>query len=166
MAKQDKPHWEVSYEKTQDAKRERILRLVRSSPSYPRPPRDPSLVPTSVNGKIAVRNAANGDTLAGHSNSYELEALTFAFRIKSGELVSFYRIQLVSGYPEKLDFVPYRIFAITHNASPTVEGLAARARMSPEIFARYLASSADYVDDPAKKFVVIDAPLEIDETLQ
>lgn len=157
--------WQASYERLQKCKRDRITELAKTSPTYPRPAHDLGLVPTSYEGRIAVMNTTNGDILAGQTSDRESKTLVYAFRLSTGELISFYHVQLVSGYPDKIDFVPYRIFNITHNISPSSEALKARSRMSPEIFARYLASSADYVDDPAKKFVVIYAPLEADEAL-
>lgn len=165
VAKQNEPDWKSSYEQMLQFKRDRMIELSKISPTYPRPEHDPSLVATSYEGKIAIRNLTNGDMLVSHSGDNERMIVTFAFRLDSGELVSFYKVHLAPGYPDKIDFVPYRIFAITHNASPSPEAMVARERMSPAIFARYLASDPDFVRDESKRFLVIDAPLEPGETL-
>lgn len=166
VAKQNEPDWNASYEQMLQFKRDRMIELAKISPTYPRPEHDPSLVAASYDGKIAVRNSTNGDMLVSHSSDNERMIVTFAFRLASGELVSFYKVHLAPGYPDKIDFVPYRIFAITYNASPSSEAMAARKRMSPAIFAQYLASDPDFARDESKKFLVIDAPLEPGETLQ
>ena len=166
------PLWKADYEKMLQAKRDRMIELANNSPTYPRPQHDPSLVATTYRNegpnevdRIAVKNTENGDVLVTHSADDERMTIVYAFRLHSGELVSFYHVQFAPGYPEEIDFVPYRLFAITHNATPTPDALAARERVSPEFFARYLASSSGFVEKPDKKFLVIDAPLEKSEAL-
>lgn len=165
VAKQNEPDWKASYEQMLQFKRDRMIELSKISPTYPRPQRDSNVIVTPHEDNIALKNTVNGDLLVRHSADEERKIITFAFRLASGEFVSFYKVHIAIGYPDKIEFIPYRIFEITHNASPSPEAMAARERMSPAIFARYLASDPGFVRDESKRFLVIDAPLEPGETL-
>jgi hypothetical protein len=150
------------HEKKQQAKRERMIKLAKTAPTYPRPDHDPTLVPSSYEGSIAVTNTLNGDILAIEPSSRANQKLTYAFRLKSGELVSYYFVEVAGGYPEEIDFIPFRIYGISHNKLASAASVAARNRMSPEIFARYLASRTEYARDKSKHFIVIDGT-QVDE---
>lgn len=89
VAQQNEPDWKASYEQMLQFKRDRMIELSKVSPTYPRPMRDPNFVATTYEGKIAVRNSTNGDMLVSHSGDNERMIVTFAFRLDSGELVSF-----------------------------------------------------------------------------
>lgn len=153
------------YEDQQRFKRERAIALAKTSPTYPRPERDPAIRMTDYDGKIAYLDEKTGDILVAHSAENERRLIDYAFRTASGELVAFFKVQIISGSPEQIDFVPYRLYAITENQNPSEEALDVRKRISPARFAQFLASDRWYIEHPEREFIVIEAPLEAGERL-
>ena len=159
------PPWKQRYEDQQRFKRNHAVELVKTSPTYPRPDRDPAIEMTSYDGKVAYRDVNTGDVLVAHSAENERRLIDYAFRTASGELVSFLKVQIISGSPDQIDFVPYRLYAITDNQTPSEEAIEARERISPTRFAQFLASDRWYLEHPDQNFIVIHAPLEEGERL-
>ena len=161
----EQPWWQDSYDRLQEAKRQQILELMKTHPYYRRPPQDPSIHMTGIEGKVALVDEITGDRLIIYSSHRDENVILYRFETESGEFISFFKAQVIYGYPDKIDFVPYRLFEITENANPSPKAIEARKRISPERFAQFLASDRQYTDEPEVQFIVIHAPLEPGEVL-
>ena len=145
------------------ARRDRFLELAESNPTVTQPDPFPSVKMGGIEGKIAYINSDSGEMLIMHSSEAERSLVHYAFRLGSGELVAFYKVQIISG--ADLPYAPYRIYDITYNASPSPAAKKAAAEVGIEHFARYVAANPDYSEEGGRKMKVVQAPLGEGERL-
>jgi hypothetical protein len=143
-------------------RRERAKRL-EGAPRYLRPPVDPNIEVTEVNGKRALIDKKTGDLLIVQTIDRERLLEDYRFTTKDMDLVCIFMTQMNLGSYDLGSEYPVRVWNIEESADQSPKIREARKRISFERFTQFLSSDPEFKS--STKIVVIDAPVSEDRPL-
>lgn len=162
----EKPWWHDMYEEQKKKARQRTIRLIETSKTYPRPPADPNIYWTGKGNKIAMVDRKTGDYLLCDGWDHENLIMTLSYMTKDDQLVCWFNTQWGGGYGMEWERYPIRVFGVGEAKHQTDAVRAARKRITLERLAEFMAAFPDYARNPEKDFVIFDAPREPGERLE